>query len=150
MRFLLLTLLGLSALGCGEAVDEAGADALWRELQESDYRSFERAPGYDAARPTIRAHGDTALVFINPVVVAALAGEAIEAWPEGSLLAKDSYSGGKLRLVAAMKKNQDGWFFAEWSGSGEVKYAGSPSVCTNCHSAGGDNVLALGLPEGSP
>ena len=69
------------------------------------------------------------------------------AWPEGSIIVKDSFRGGELRLIAAMEKRAGGWYFVEWSGGGEVKFAGRPAICTDCHGSGQDEVLAFGLPR---
>lgn len=143
--------LGLAAVlvcGCsGEDVDESGGQALWQTLQDEDYQQWQPAPGYEQPRATVRAHGNTARVYVNDRVAAALAESGLAEWPTGSLLAKDSYDGsGELTLVAALHKRDDGWYFAEWSASGEVKYAGSPEVCINCHQAGNDWVLSVALP----
>jgi hypothetical protein len=140
-------LLGSLLLGaCGEDVDEEGARLLWEKIHAQGYAEWQRAPGYDEAQPTIRAHGQTALVYLNDVMAEAVAGPSIDAWPEGALLVKDSFDGDTLKLVAAMEKQSTGWYFAEWTPSGDVKYAGEPEVCLNCHAAGGDKVLAVALP----
>jgi hypothetical protein len=133
-------------LGCGDDVDEAGADALWDEIHERSYDAWERAPGYDAPQPTVRAHGETALVYLSPIASDALAKAGLEAWPQGSIFVKDSFRGGERSLLAAIERQTDGWFFAEWSASGEVKYAGEPEVCTNCHGTGANRILAVALP----
>jgi hypothetical protein len=142
-----ILLAALLALGCGEDVDEEGARALWEKIHAESYPDWQRAPGYDEPQPTVRAHGQTALVYLNDVMAEAAAGPSIAAWPAGALLVKDSFDGDTLKFVAAMEKTEDsGWFFAEWSPDGSAKYAGEPEVCVNCHSAGGDSVLAVALP----
>jgi len=139
-------LLAVAALGCGSEVDEEGARALWDEIHGQSYPEWERAPGYETPQPTVRAHGQTAIVYLNDVMVEALAGPTISAWPPGALLVKESFDGDEVTLIAAMEKQGSSWFFAEWTPDGEVKYAGEPAVCTNCHAAGGDSVLAVALP----
>jgi hypothetical protein len=142
-------ILGVLLAGCGADIDQGTADALWTEIHALEYRSFRRAPGYDEPRPTIRAHGDTALVFLDPTIASAADGsQALTEWPEGSLLVKDSYSGSELQLIAAMQKRARGWVFVEWDAEGDAKYAGQPEVCVNCHQAGGDFVLSVALPGG--
>lgn len=144
--------LALLAAACGSDLDEAGARALWDQLQADEYRdpsgpgAYESAPGYETAQPTVRAHGQTARVYLNPVMAAALEETGLSAWPSGSILVKDSFDGDSVRLVAAMEKRAGGWYWAEWDGSGEVKYAGTPDVCINCHTAGEDFVLTVALP----
>jgi hypothetical protein len=67
-------------------------------------------------------------------------------WPDGSLLVKDSFDGGSVELVAAMEKRSGRWYWAEWDANGNAKYAGEPDVCIQCHAAGEDFVLTMGLP----
>jgi hypothetical protein len=139
-------LLAVTALGCGSDIDEEGAQALWDAIHAQDYPQWERAPGYDTPQPTVRAHGQSAIVYLNQVMLDAAAGPSISAWPDGALLVKESFDGDALELVAAMEKQGTSWFFAEWTADGETKYAGEPEVCINCHSAGGDSVLSVALP----
>jgi hypothetical protein len=139
-------LLAVAALGCGSDVDEEGAQELWDKIHAESYPDWERAPGYDAPQPTVRAHGQTAVVYLNDAMAGAVAGPSISAWPDGALLVKDSFDGDAPKFVAAMEKQGSSWFFAEWTPDGEVKFAGRPEVCINCHSAGGDSVLAVALP----
>lgn len=137
----------LLLLGCGSDVDEAGAAALWEKIHAENYRDWARAPGWETARPTLRAHGETADIFVNESIVQALPGPPLEAWPTGSLIVKLSYTGDTPALVAAVEKRDGPWFWAEWDADGDVKYAGRPDVCLNCHAAGEDFVLALALPR---
>jgi hypothetical protein len=142
-------LLATAGSGCdGEIVDRDGAEMLWEAIHEVDYTRWDVAPGYETAQPTIRAHGITARVYVNPVMQAAAEGPASDTWPEGALLVKDSYDAAdNPHLIAAMEKTPDGWFFAEWSAAGEVLYAGQPEVCLGCHLAGQDQVFSVPLPR---
>lgn len=149
-----LLALGLSvgwALGgCGsddEVADPARADALWQRLQDEGYAArWARAPGWEARRPSVSSHGDEADVFVDPTLAQATTQAGLAAWPDGSLVVKDSYRDGALRLVAAMEKRDGAWFFVEWTASGEAKYAGQPGICTGCHASGDDMVRAFSLP----
>jgi hypothetical protein len=136
----------LCTVGCGEEVDEAGARALWDEIHTANYRSWQRPAGWETRQPTVSAHGSTADIFINSVLVEAATFQGLGAWPDSSLLVKDSYRNDSLALIAAMKKTSGEWFFAEWSGDGEVKFAGRPDVCLDCHQAGSDHVFSMALP----
>lgn len=142
-------LLATGLLSCdGEIVDRDGAEILWDAIHEADYTAWAAAPGYETAQPTIRAHDSTARVYVNSVMQTAMEGPAREAWPAGALLVKDSYdAAGNPSLIAAMEKTPEGWFFAEWSARGDVKYAGEPEVCLGCHLAGQDLVLSVPLPR---
>ena len=135
----------LACAGCGEEVDEAGARALWDQIHAEGYRGWQHPPGWETPQPTVSAHGQTAEIFVNPVMVDASTLERLAAWPEASLLVKDSYRGGSLALIAAMRKQSGAWYFAEWSGDGEVKFAGRPDVCLECHQAGSDHVFSMAL-----
>ncbi len=75
--------------------------------------------------------------------------QAVGAWPLGSVIGKDGWraDGETLHIVAVMEKRDDGWFWAEYDGSGEPLYSGSPSVCTGCHASGADYVRAFGFPQ---
>jgi hypothetical protein len=140
-------IVAVAVLGCdGERIDREGATVLWEEIGAANYQGWQTAPGYDAPRPTLRAHGDTALVYINDVMLAAQAQVDLPEWPVGSLLVKDSFdANGTPHLIAAMHKQEQGWFFAEWSAAGEVKYAGEPEVCLGCHRAAPDYVFTVSL-----
>src|SRR5688572_15727375 len=96
----ILVLSAIMALGCGEEVDGAGARALWEKIQAEGYSDWQRAPGYDEPQPTLRAHGQTAIVYLNEAMADAVAGPTIDSWPEGALLVKDSFDGGEAKLVA--------------------------------------------------
>ncbi|AKT36027.1 hypothetical protein [Chondromyces crocatus] len=143
----LILSVALGTGGCGDDQDPEGAAALWSRIHEADYRSWPRAPGYEARRPSDAPHSDAVEIFINSVVAEALAGEAIASWPEGSLLVKDGYDDDGLDIVAAMEKRQGVWFWAEWNAEGDSIYSGDPDTCTGCHQSGADMVRAFSFPR---
>jgi hypothetical protein len=124
-------------------VDEAGARSLWERLHSADYRSWQRAPGWETPKPTIRPHGETAEIFLNPTLDAARKTSALTRWPDGSVIVKES----QASVLAALEKTEGNWYYAEWRANGDVLYAGVPDVCTNCHDAGEDQLFSLGLPR---
>lgn len=136
----------LASFACGNE-DEAGAEVLWDDIQAADYRSWARAPGFPGRTPSSASHGDEVDIFINDVLVDALAGGKISAWPQGSLIVKDGHRDGEHYLVAAMEKRADGWYWAEYEDDGTVEFSGTPGVCTRCHDAGDDFVRAFELPQ---
>lgn len=150
MKSLLSLCCALAALGtsaCGDSADEDEAEEFWHRIHALDYRSWERAPGWQTRTETVSAHGETADIFINQVVASAAAGESVEEWPTGVILVKDGYRADELWRVAAFEKRTNGsWFFAEWSENGEVKYAGQPSVCLGCHDNATDVIFSVPLP----
>jgi choline dehydrogenase-like flavoprotein len=144
MRSVVLALLAASLLGgCSGNAEEAQAKDLYSRLKEDDFHAWDRAPGWETAKKTVRPHGSTAEIFLNPTLAAALAEQGLDAWPFGAIAVKES-DGGKI--LAAMEKTEDGWFYAEYDRSGTVKYSGKPDVCTNCHDEGDDHLFSVALP----
>jgi hypothetical protein len=144
----LFALLALAA--CGDNQDPAGARELWRRIHAEDYRSWQRAPGYETARSSNAAHGNRVAIYVNETVAGALdSDQALQQWPEGSLIVKDGFDGSDLKLVAAMEKRADGWFWAEYDDEGDASYSGEPELCTECHESGDDGVRAFSLPSPS-
>ncbi len=145
--FVLAVLMAFVAAGCrdDQAPDEAAE--LWTRIQDAKYRSWTRAPGYASRTATDAPHSDFVEIWVNDVVVSALAGPKITEWPDGSLIVKDGYdSDGALDIVAAMEKRGSEWFWVEWDASGESLYSGKPEICTGCHGSGADGVRAFGFP----
>ena len=138
----------LALAGCGDNQDPEGARELWGRIHEQDYRKWARAPGYEQRRSSNAPHGDDVDIYVSPEIVEALAsGERLERWPEGALIVKDGFDGSDLELVAVMEKRPQGWFFAEYDGSGDADYSGRPEVCVDCHERGDDFVRAFALPD---
>jgi hypothetical protein len=136
---------------CAEPPDDR--DLLAR-VQEDDYRAWARAPGWETPLEPAAGgpHGSFLDVFVNDAMQAVIdVGAGIDAWPDGSIVAKDAYTdeaGENLRFIALMEKEDGEWFWAEYHGDGEVAYAGvAEPTCTQCHDAGADGVLAFGFPQ---
>lgn len=148
MKRTLLALAAAALAGCGDNQDPEGADAFWSAIHAAKYTEFAHAPGYATRQPTSAPHGDEVVIYINATLASALAGGApLTAWPDGSLIVKDGYSGEEVSVVAAMEKRAGAWYWAEWSAEGSAKYSGKPTICTDCHASGGDFVRAFSLPK---
>lgn len=137
---------------CLSACAEPGGEFL-EELRELDYRSFARAPGWATPRLPDQGgpHGAFLDMYVNDVVDdAVLAGEPLDAWPEGSLIVKDAWNdeaGEDLQFTAAMEKREGVWFWAEYRDDDSVIVEGLDEPrCTGCHDVGDDGVLAFDLP----
>lgn len=148
MRALLLL---VAVAACAEPPDDR--DLLAR-IREDDYRQWMRAPGWETplAPAAGGPHGSFLDIFVNDALQEAVdAGTPIDAWPEGSIVAKDAYTdeaGTDLRFIAVMEKEDGAWFWAEYHGDDELAFAGvEEPTCTGCHDAGADGVLAFGFPQ---
>ena len=133
--------------GCGDNQDDAGARALLQRIRADQYHTWDRAPGYEARRPTSAPHSKLVDIYVNDRVAEVLAlGEPLATWPVGSIIAKDGFDGNDLELIAVMEKRADGWFWAEYDDDGDPDYSGHPDTCTDCHRSGSDYVRAFRLP----
>lgn len=133
--------------GCTDNQQPGQAQELLDRIG-SEYRDWDRAPGYPGRESSSAPHGDSVEIFINDVVQTALETDhdaPLEAWPQGSIIAKDGYEDGDHEFLAVMEKREDGWFWLERIG-GDIDFSGSPDLCTDCHRGGDDFVLAFGLP----
>jgi len=147
----LFLFLVLVCVGCDKNHEPEKAAELWERIHAEKYQDFARAPGYETRQPSNTSHSDFSEIFINQILVDALASEtALEIWPEGSLIVKDGYnSSGEHSLIAVMEKQDGEWFFAEYLDlpSSEAKFSGRPAVCVDCHALGSDSVHAFPLPQ---
>lgn len=89
---------------------------------QTDERLHQDCQAYADAHPE---------VFAEPYF-AIDSGETV--WPDGATLVKEGYNGAELVIVAVMEKRGEDWFFAEYTGDGEVLFSGQPEVCVDCHS----------------
>ncbi|NUO50335.1 MAG: hypothetical protein HOV80_15885 [Polyangiaceae bacterium] len=143
-----VAVLALLFLACRENDDPAGAGDLLDQVQADNYRSWQRAPGYESRVVSDAPHSDAVEIFVNDVVAGALAAEpGAIGWPVGSIVVKDGYTeDGELDLIAIMEKRDAGWYWAEYSEDGTALYSGEPGICTDCHTSGSDFVRAFSLP----
>lgn len=143
----LVAILASAYSGCGDNQDPEGASELWQALQLSEYRTWERAPGYPARQPSGAPHGNAVDIFINQTAAQAVVSPStMSQWPTGTVIVKDGYDDGELELVAVMEKRLTGWYWAEYDGEGEALYSGKPDLCLDCHQSGSDFVRAFPLP----
>lgn len=144
MRIGLVVIVVASACGDDQQPEEAAA--LLQRIRADDYRTWERAPGYEMRRPSNTAHAESVDIYIDPTIAGALRTDVAGEWPLGSLIVKDGFDGNDLELIAVMEKRESGWFWAEYY-DGESKFSGKPDVCLDCHDAGNDYVLAFDFPD---
>lgn len=139
--------LAVSALACGDNQDDSGARDLLSRVEADQYRTWDRAPGYEQRRDSNAPHSDAVDIYVNDIVAEVLAlGEHDGTWPVGSIIAKDGFDGSDLEITALMEKRSDGWFWAEYDDDGDPDYSGRPDICVDCHRSGSDFVRAFRLP----
>lgn len=150
MRPLFFSLLAVVFLstGCRESTDPVRAEALLVRVQTENYPNWQRAPGFLTRQPSLAAHDDEVEIFVNDVVATALGSTTrLNEWPPGSVIVKEGYSDNSLGLIAIMEKEPaGGWFWAEYTDSGDVLFSGEPTICVGCHQIGDDQVRAFYLP----
>jgi hypothetical protein len=141
-----ITMIVVLAAACGDDQEPQMAADLLERVRADEYRTWERAPGYETRRPTNAPHADSVDIYINANVAQALVTDETTEWPLGSLIVKDGFDDGDLELVAIMEKRPDGWFWAEYY-DGVSVYSGKPGICIDCHDRGDDFVLAFDFPR---
>jgi hypothetical protein len=126
---------------CGQDEDPEGARVLWEKVNAGPgFRSWQRAPGVPARKPSFTAHKNAVEIFVSPEITAALTtptADPIATWPVGSIIVKEGFgslTSDSREIVAIMERHADGWFWAEYDDGGSSKYSGRPSGCTDCHS----------------
>ncbi len=153
-RLAALVCVALLVTACGQDDDHEGARVLWEKINAGPgFRSWERAPGFPTRKPSFTAHSSAVEIFVSANITSALTTPRtapLTEWPVGSVIVKEGFSGDARKLVAAMEKRADGWFWAEYDDGGDPKYSGRPSVCTDCHDnrkGYSDWVYAFELPR---
>lgn len=155
-----VTTLALCIAACGQDDDPEGARVLWEKINAAPgFRTWQRAPGYAARRPSFSAHKNAVEIFVSPEISRTLEppsppAELPRQWPVGSIIVKEGFSGvtssSSRQIVAVMEKRADGWFWAEYDDEGDSLYSGRPSGCTDCHGRRekySDWVYAFELPR---
>jgi hypothetical protein len=134
MRLALFGILVLALVGCRQNDDPEGARALFAKVNEQNFKTWRRAPGFPERKPSFTAHSDAVEIFVSKEIAQALDGPApAKEWPVGSIVVKEGFSGDKRSIVAIMEKRADGWYWTELDGEGEPLFSGRPKVCVDCH-----------------
>lgn len=149
-RISILAIATLVGFGCGDDQDPEGARELLARVRAADYRSWERAPGFEVRTASRAAHGDEVDIFVDEVLAAALAEPTLDEWPVGSIVVKDGYTDRRgLEYIAILEKRESGWFYAEFDDDGDPSYSGRPELCVSCHQLGDDSIRAFYFPPGN-
>ncbi len=165
-RPLLLTVALLAAACDGDSAPVSEPEyTLLTEVQRDDYQAWARAPGHDARKPTNAPHGRGVEVYVNEVMVDALAnvdGLGLTAWPEGGTIVLEGFAEAKLpegadpvvdrgtpTQVAIMQKQHGAWYWEQYQAEDleRPRFAGRPDVCVGCHVGTADFVRGFALPK---
>lgn len=144
-------LLALAALltACGdesrEAADDRAAVALLAEVRAADYPAWAVMPGYDAPQPSTGPHGQRVQIFVNRLLAEGLADGA--PWPVGSVAVKDGWADGDLIMRSLIRRDADGWFFAQFDGADRIVASGADPMCSSCHDADRGYLLSAPAAE---
>jgi hypothetical protein len=144
-----LALAVLPFFACRENTQPAEARAL-RDRLGVGYRDWEPVPGYETRRASDTAHGEEVEVFWNELASASAHARPFEGMAPGSIVVKEAFREDELINVAVMEKRYEGWFWVEWSASGEILFSGRPGLCIDCHRRGDDFLRTVTPSEGLP
>lgn len=155
-----LVALGLVAAGCFASdpepveLEDDDALALVASVEAEDYTQWEPPPtSADLPRRRLAAgpHGAWVEVYLHPDLLAAFFGEEpIEAWPAGVAAVCESYASeddDAAFLINVMRRDDDGWSWAQVDADGQPLTGARPDDCIGCHGAAEDFVFSLFLPR---
>lgn len=117
------------------------AEALWAHLQSEAYReNWSLWPGKDRLYSGTEPHGMLLTTYINDVARQALADDAAEDLPAGSIIVKENYMPDSTFDAATVMYKVDGynpehedWLFAKYGVEGNVDAFGRAEMCQACH-----------------
>ncbi len=141
-KLIFLAVLMALAVAAHAASDMPGADAdaLWKHLTETDYRSWGSWPDHQGMQPGKAPHGPFHIVYVNNVGL-------VKGHPKpvGSMVVKENFSPDKkLTAITVMYKAPGynpvagDWFWVKYTPEGAVEKAGMPKGCIACRSARAD------------
>ncbi|MBV1859394.1 MAG: hypothetical protein KUG77_13360 [Nannocystaceae bacterium] len=152
---------GALFLGClAESPDPVrfqgdSALVLLGAVEADGYQAWE-SPPTSAELPRRReasgAHGPWVEVYLHPALLAAFFSEdGLDAWPEGVAAVCESYESEDAPdpfLIQVMRKDDNGWLWAQVDAGREPLTQERPDDCIGCHGGGEDFVFSVFLPRG--
>ncbi len=114
-----------------------------------------RPDGKDMRTPSLAPHAGNVEIFINDVVVKALAnkdGLGLELWPEGATVVLEGYAdldATEPAQLAISTKRHGVWYWEQYQAEDleRPRFAGRPDVCVGCHDTGQDFTRSVSLPK---
>lgn len=128
---------------------EPSPASFYDDLRDAGYGDWGFSPGYSERQPSRGPHGEEVRIRVNDVAAEALESGAAQ-WPDGSIIAKEIYTGGEMTQLAAMEKRDGTWYWGEWEANGQpvVEEGSEIQPCQGCHTGtqgNSDGTLAVQL-----
>jgi hypothetical protein len=108
---------------------------------ENPYEKWELWPGKGKLYEGTQPHGAYLTTYVNDIALAAIQ-EGKKEFPQGSIIVKENYTGGKeLAAITVMYKvegyNPSGgdWYWLKYKADGSVDASGKVGGCIDCHRA---------------
>lgn len=128
--------------------------ALLADVEAENYEEWEPPPtsaDLPRRRAAVGPHGAFVEVYLHPDLLAAFFGEELlEAWPTGVAAVCESYASEDDEtafLINVMRRDDDGWSWAQVDAEGRALTGPRPDDCIGCHGAAEDFVFSLFLPR---
>ncbi len=135
-------------------VQDPDARALLQAVEAEGYPDWEPPPtSADLPRRRVATgpHGAWVEVYLHPDLLEAfLSEEPLGAWPDGVAAVCESYDGQEAPdpfLINVMRKDAQGWSWAQLDAMDRVLTDPRPDDCIGCHGAADDFVFSLFLRE---
>ncbi len=135
-------------------IEDETALALLEAVEDDGYRDWEPPPTSNdlpRRRRAVGPHGAWVEVYLHPDLLEAFFGDALlEAWPAGVAAVCEGYASEDADspdLLHVMRKDGDGWSWAQLDGDRVPLTGPRPDDCIGCHGAAEDFVFSLFLPR---
>lgn len=154
LMVVMVGLIGLFGCAKGDTADsgDAGGEVDTEYLDEAEaaidgYSSWDQLDPWIGIQDSTSVHGSYVQIWVNELAAQTIEDGTGAPMPVGAAIVKESYTddaGSDVINTTAMYKASDeyGWYWGTWE-EGEVVTSGKVSMCTDCHVAGQDYVLAF-------
>ncbi len=130
----------------GTPADQAEAQSLWSQM--SDYRSWSQFEGHEGIVRGQGPHGKFVRTFVNQIGASSASNPA-----HGTIIVKENFSKDDeaaldsttvMQRIAGYDPENNDWFWARYTPSGEQTHSGKVAFCSDCHfDASGDDLVFL-------
>ena len=130
----------------GTPEEQSTAVTLWDSI--AGYQQWGSFEGHQGMQPGKNPHGEFIQTFVNPIVA-----QHPESPAFGSIIVKENYSSKQpesfnsitvMQRIAGFDAENNDWFWARYTPSGELTHSGKVEFCSDCHfDAGNDDFVFL-------